>query len=153
MTYIKIGLYGKEIFCTFVSHKTFDMKKTFLILPLIVLATSACKKQTFDERVASEVELFNQKEAPKRLDMYTTFDSMAYEPSTQLLSYFYTIESDLDPSAFPKEEMRKELLKNLRSSIQLKSHKEHGISFRYKYYLKQTGKTIIDCTFTPEEYK
>ena len=129
------------------------MKKTFLFLSIFILGLASCKKQSFDDRVEAEVEQFKKKEAPKRLDIYTTFDSMTYDRTTLVLGYYYTIDSDADVSIFPKEEMRNELLRNLRSSIQLKNHKEHGLSFRYKYYLKRTGETIIDCTFTPEEYK
>ena len=129
------------------------MKKVFLLLPILFLLLASCKKQTFDDRVESEVKYFNEKEAPKRLDTYTTFDSMTYDRSTLELGYYYTIESDADASIFPKEEMQDVLLRNLRSSIQLKSHKEHGLTFRYKYYLKRTGETIIDCSFAPEEYK
>ena len=112
----------------------------------------ACHKQTFDERVQFEVEQFNKKEAPKRLDMYTTFDSMAYDTQTLTLSYFYTIEGDVEASMFPIDAMKEELLGNMRNSIQLKTHKEHGLSFRYVYFLQKTGKPFLDCTFTPEDY-
>ena len=129
------------------------MKKNFLFLSVLLLSLTGCKKETFDERVEAEVMQFNKKEAPKRLDTYTTFDSMTYDRNTLELGYYYTIESDADISIFPKDKMREELLRNLRTSIQLKQHKERGLIFRYKYYLKRTGETIIDCTFTPEEYK
>ena len=140
MTYININLY----LCS--------MKKSILLLPVIALACTACHKQTFDERVLAEVEQFNQKEAPKRLDMYTTFDSMNYDTKSLMISYFYTIEGNMDASVFPVDAMREELLGNLRNSIQLKAHKEHGISFHYIYFLQKTGKPLLDCTFTPEDY-
>ena len=117
------------------------------------LVLTGCKKQTFDERVQAEVDHFNEKEAPKRLDSITTFDSMQYDSKQLLLSYFYTLKTDLPMDLFPKEDVKQELLRNLRQSLQLKTHKEHGLLFRYKYILSPSGDTLIDCTFTPEDYK
>jgi len=117
------------------------------------LVLTGCKKQTFDERVQAEVDHFNEKEAPKRLDSITTFDSMQYDSKQLLLSYFYTLKTDLPMDLFPKEDVKQELLRNLRQSLQLKTHKEHGLLFRYKYILSPSGETLIDCTFTPEDYK
>jgi len=129
------------------------MKKTYLLMAVAALVLAGCKKQTFDERVLAEVEHFNTKEAPKRLDNSTTFDSMQYDASQLKLSYFYTIEADIPADLFPREDIKQELLRNLRQSLQLKAHKEHGLTFHYKYIEQPAGVTIIDCTFTPEDYK
>jgi len=129
------------------------MKKIFLLMATAALVLTGCKKQTFDERVQAEVDHFNEKEAPKRLDSITTFDSMQYDSKQLLLSYFYTLKTDLPMDLFPKEDVKQELLRNLRQSLQLKTHKEHGLLFRYKYILSPSGETLIDCTFTPEDYK
>jgi hypothetical protein len=129
------------------------MRKIFLLMATAALVLTGCKKQTFDERVQAEVDHFNEKEAPKRLDSITTFDSMQYDSKQLLLSYFYTLKTDLPMDLFPKEDVKQELLRNLRQSLQLKTHKEHGLLFRYKYILSPSGETLIDCTFTPEDYK
>lgn len=145
------------------------MKKTFLTILLTVTALTACHKQTFDERVEDEVIQFNEKQAPKRMDAYTTFDSMAYDRQALELSYYYTIDYDFNAQLFTDEEvwneiwqekrgevqtqLREELLRNLQSSIQLKAYKEHGLTFHYTYYLKRTGETVVDCAFTPEDYR
>lgn len=129
------------------------MRKIFLLMATATLVLTGCKKQTFDERVQAEVDHFNEKEAPKRLDSITTFDSMQYDSKQLLLSYFYTLKTDLPMDLFPKEDVKQELLRNLRQSLQLKTHKEHGLLFRYKYILSPSGETLIDCTFTPEDYK
>ena len=55
------------------------MRKIFLLMATATLLLTGCKKQTFDERVQTEVENFNLKEAPKQLDPYTSFDSMRYD--------------------------------------------------------------------------
>lgn len=129
------------------------MKQTFIILAAATLVLASCRKQTFDERVQAEVEFFNVKEAPKRLDTATTFDSMQYNVQQKTISYFYTVQTDIPIDQFPREDMKQELLHNLRHSIQLKAHKDHGLLFHYHYILQPSGDTLIDCTFTPEEYK
>lgn len=113
----------------------------------------ACHKKSFDDIVAEEVKHFNEKEAPKRLDIYTTFDSMTYDIATQTLSYYYTIEGDADSDLFPTEAVKEELKNNLCSSLQLKGHKERGLNFHYKYLSKETGAARVECTFTQEDYR
>ena len=129
------------------------MKRNLLYLAVLVLALTACKKQTFDERVEAEVKQFNTTEAPKRLDQFTTFDSMAYVRDSLTLCYYYTIEGDLDLSIFPEDQLRDELLNNVRTSIQLKPYKERGLRFRYTYFVKDMDKPVINCTFAPEDYR
>ena len=129
------------------------MKRIIIIAAVAVMLMAGCKKQTFNERVLVEVEYFNTKEAPKRLDAATTFDSMQYDANEMLLTYFYTIETDVPADQLPREEVKQELLRNLRHSLQLKSHKEHGVLFHYRYILQPAGETLVDCTFTPEDYK
>ena len=130
------------------------MKRAFLfIIPVVGVLCIACHKQKFDERVIAEIQHFNKKEAPKRLDIYTTFDSMAYDVSNQTLTYFYTVEGEADSDLFPVDAFKQQLKENLHSSLQLKAHKEHGLSFRYLYLSQQTGKPRLDCTFTTEDYQ
>ncbi|MDE7167011.1 MAG: hypothetical protein K2O17_08305 [Bacteroidaceae bacterium] len=127
------------------------MKKTVFLVIGMAVCLSACRKQTFEERVAQEVKEFNEKEAPKRQDMYTMFDSMTFVPKQQTLSYYYTVEGDGE-QLFPAELMKENILKGVRSSLALKSHKEHGLNLQYKYYGKSSGKVLMDVTFTPEDY-
>lgn len=127
------------------------MKRVFTVV-FIAISLSACHKQTFDDQVLADVEHFNQKEAPKQLDPYTTFDSMAYDASNLTLTYFYTLNADVDASLFPTEEARDHLLDNLQNSIQMKTYKEHGLNFRYLFIWHETGLPLLDCTFTPDDY-
>ncbi|MBQ9559908.1 MAG: hypothetical protein IJ762_02335 [Bacteroidaceae bacterium] len=130
------------------------MKKTYLPLLIAAMALASCHKQTFDERVMEDVNHFNEKEAPKQIDLYTSFDSMRYEKETQTVSYFYTISGDADSEElFASKEIEMELLKNLRNSIQLKPHKEHGMQFHYRYISNEHGTPLLDVTFTPDDYK
>lgn len=139
---------------TFEHTKHTDMKKTALLLTLSLTLVSGCRKQTFDERVQAEVEHFNVKEAPKHMDIYTTLDSMNYDQPTQTIGYYYTVNGIADDSElFPAEAFQQQLLQNVRSSLQLKSHKEHGCNFHYCYISQTTGRPLLDVTFTPEDYK
>ena len=129
------------------------MKKTLFTLLLAGLTTTACHRQTFEEQVLDDVKHFNTKEAPKRMDMITTLDSMAYDSETLTLCYFYTIEGDIELARLAADKFPQVLKDNVRTSIPLKPHKEHGLNLYFKYLSQQTGETLIECTFTPEDYK
>ena len=130
------------------------MKKTLFIIIALAFTLTGCKKQTFEERVMADVENFNKKEAPKKMDIYTTLDSMNYEPATQTIGYYYTISGIADdPDMFPADAFRQQLVQNVRSSLQLKPHKEHACNFHYCYFSQSTGRPLLDVTFTPEDYK
>lgn len=127
------------------------MKKALIIFFSIPMWV-CCQRQTFDEAVAAEVERFNAQEAPKRVEEVMTQDSMAYDIATHTLSYFYTVEG-LGEERFPKEQLQQQILQHIRSSIQLKTHKEHDVSFRYRYMGRQGGNVLLDLTVRPEDYK
>ncbi len=129
------------------------MKRNILaIIALLTLFCTACHKETFEDRVAKEVEYFNHNEAPKRQDPISVFDSMSFDRSTLTISYFYTVEGDGE-ALFPTDLMQDNVLKNLRSSLQLKEHKEHGCNFRYVYHGASNGASLLDVTFSPKDYK
>ena len=98
------------------------------------------------------MERFNTEEAPKRVEELMTQDSMAYDITTRTLSYFYTVEG-VGEELFPKEQLQQQILQHIRSSIQLKTHKDHDVSFHYRYHGKESGKVLLDVTFGPEDYK
>jgi hypothetical protein len=136
-----------------IKHDT-NMKKTIFIALTLAFTLTGCKKQTFEDRVIADVEHFNTKEAPKHMDVYTTLDSMNYDKSTQTIGYYYTVNGIADDvELFPAAPFRQQLLQNVRSSLQLKPHKEHGCNFRYCYLSQTTGRPLLDVTFTPEDYK
>ncbi|MBQ8051453.1 MAG: hypothetical protein IJ197_07770 [Bacteroidaceae bacterium] len=129
------------------------MKQAIFTLLLAAVALTACHRQTFEEQVVEDINHFNQKESPKRMDMFTTLDSMSYDPALQLISYYYTVEGEADCDILSAESIESVLLENLRSSIPLKAYKEHGMRFHYVYLSRLTGKPRVECTFTPEDYQ
>ncbi len=128
------------------------MKKTFIFVIAALATFTSCKKQTFEDRVAEEVEYFNKNEAPKRQDPISVFDSMTFERQTLTVGYYYTVEG-IGEEQFPLELMKENVLKNIRASIQLKTHKEHKVNFRYVYLAKSNKKVLMDETYTAEDYK
>ncbi len=122
----------------------------------LILALTSCHKQTFDERVLSDVENFNKKEAPKRADEVTILDSLQYDVESKTVIYFHTLEGNADNEELLTEYVKKKqyegLLKNLKGSIQLKPYKEQGLNFEYRYYSKKSGKLIMSYNFTPNVY-
>lgn len=132
------------------------MIKKLLPLTLLPLFT-ACQKQTFEERVAEEVERFNRKESPKKMDEVTTLDSLNFDASSRTMSYCYSLSGPADDESIltpeVKEKQHEVLLQNLRGSIQLKPHKEQGFNFEYRYYSHKSGKLLLRERFTKRHYE
>ena len=128
------------------------MKQILLTLLLAGATLTACHRHTFEEQILDDVNNFNTKEAPKRMDMITTLDSMAYDSDSQTLSYFYTIEEEIGIESLAGDEFKRVLGEHVRTSIPLKAYKEHGLNFHFKYLSQKSGKPLVECTFTPEEY-
>ena len=133
------------------THKTL----TFALLG-ILLFTSACKRETKDEKFQRDFEQFTQKECPKFVDPCTRLDSAKYDVNSRTISYHYTVQDQLDDESIYTEELtdafRDDILKGLKSSIQMKPYKDEGISFRYDYRSITTGKMLLELAYTPEDY-
>lgn len=127
------------------------MKKVLFLFAGLWLMAS-CQRQSFDEAVAAEVERFNTQEAPKRMEDVMTQDSMSYDIASRTLTYFYTVEG-VGEELFPADQLKEQILQNIRASITLKTHKEHDVTFRYHYTGRASQKVLLDAVFTPEDYK
>ena len=115
-------------------------------------AATSCGKQSFEQQLEADVRNFNEHEAPQRQEPILMLDSMAFDANIHTLSHFYTVEGDGE-RLFPADLWKEEVRKNVRSSLALKPHKEHGINLRYVYYGKSSGKVLMDATYTPEDYR
>ena len=123
----------------------------------ILVAFSACKRETKDEKFKRDYEMFTQKECPKIMDEWTRMDSICYDIESRTLTEYYTVMGRLDAdSIFADEELigdyTEKLLASLKGSIQLKKYKDEGINFRYHYRSLSTGEVRLELTFTPEDY-
>lgn len=124
----------------------------------ILVAFSACKRETKDEKFKRDFELFTQKDCPKLMDPCTRMDSVCYDIGSRTMTEYYTVMSDLDVDSIyanekVMESFRETMLKGLKSSIQLKKYKDEGISFRYLYRSLSTGEVRLELIYTPEDYQ
>ena len=130
-------------------------KLLFLCLGTL-LVCGACKRETKDEKFKRDFEQFTQKECPKFVDPCTRLDSAKYDVESRTISYHYTVQDQLDDESIYTEELtdafHDDILKGLKSSIQMKPYKDEGISFRYDYRSITTGKMLLELSYTPEDY-
>jgi ADP-ribose pyrophosphatase YjhB (NUDIX family) len=117
---------------------------------------SSCQFETFEERCQREAMEYTEKQCPRRMDDYTVMDSVTFDMAQRILTYHYTIEGDLDndtvltPQAIAHfQEILGEEVKN---SVELKHQKEEGVTFRYTYHSKTTGKQRFNVVYDKEFY-
>ena len=133
------------------------MNKVLAILCLGALLLGGCKRETKDERFQREFQKFTQNECPVFMDPGTRLDSAVYDIPTHTLSYYYTVQNDLDDESIYENEdltssFRSNMLKGLKGSLPLKPYKDEGIAFHYAYRSISSGKTLYELTFTSEEW-
>lgn len=121
-----------------------------------IFVFGSCKRETKDEKFKRDFEQFTQTECPKFVDPCTRLDSACYDIESRTLSYHYTVQDMLDDEKIYTEETNNafydDILKGLKNSIQMKSYKDEGITFRYDYRSITTGKMLLILTYTPEDY-
>ena len=133
------------------------MKKALAFFCLgALLFCGACKRETKDEKYQRDFRQFTAKECPKFVDPYTRLDSACYDIESRTLSYHYTVQDVLDNDTIYTEELvesfQSDIQKGLKNSIDLKTYKDEGITFRYDYRSITTGKMLMTLTFTKEDY-
>ena len=133
------------------------MKKVLAIVCLgAIIVFGSCRRETKDEKFKRDFEQFTEKECPKFIDPYTRLDSAIYDIESRTLSYYYSVCKELDNDILYTVEVISDfhdnVLKELKSSIQLKGYKDEGVTFHYDYRSATTGKMMLDLTFTKEDY-
>lgn len=133
------------------------MNRLYLFIILLLLAVTGCKKQTLEERIYQEAQQFTLKNCPKPVDKYTMLDSCTFSIKKRTYYYNYTVKDNLDVDSLYTQELydlfRQQLLSDIKNSIQLKTCKDAGISFCYRYYSARCGKIHMQQIFTPKDYK
>lgn len=132
--------------------------KHLLTILLVLAALVGCKHRTWDEQVQADVERYNSQECPKQLDELTRIDSMAFHLTpTPTLHYYYTVQGLLDDAAVYTEQaldgFRTLTLKHIRTDLEMKNLRQHGVTLIYHYRSQTTGRELQCLTFTAEEYK
>jgi hypothetical protein len=110
-----------------------------------------------DEQIAREAREYTQKQCPRYVDKSTRMDSTTYDTQNRVFAYNYTVEGELDDPAIYTEQVkslfRDKILKEIRSSIQMKSYKDEGLTILYRYVSASTGETRLEYRFEKEEYR
>ncbi len=135
------------------------MKKTNIptLLAVLLLACISCNRMSRDEQIAREAREYTQKQCPRYVDKSTRMDSTTYDTQNRVFAYNYTVEGELDDPAIYTEQVkslfRDKILKEIRSSIQMKSYKDEGLTILYRYVSASTGETRLEYRFEKEEYR
>lgn len=135
--------------------KLIDIAKRFLlILPLGMLPFTACQ-ESLEERCARECKEYTKKKCPVLIAKDIYLDSLTFDQSQHLMTYYYTVEGVLDDAeALQQHNIRGMLLKELKNSAGDKLYKEAGYSFRYVYFSgKQKGMQLVEATFRKSDYQ
>ena len=128
------------------------MKKILLFATLLLL--TACQ-ETLEDRCARECKEYTQKKCPVLVTRGVTLDSMTFDKSQLLMTYYYTVSGLLDDAEALRENNASSLLlKELKNTAALKLYKDAGYNFRYVYHSsKEKGTRVLDATFRKKDYQ
>ena len=89
-------------------------KRIIFILSVGMLSFTACQ-ESLEERCARECKEYTKKKCPVLIAKDIYLDSLTFNTSNQMLSYYYTVEGVLDDAEFLKQrDFRGMLLKELK---------------------------------------
>ncbi len=133
------------------------MNRYLILISILLLGLTACKRQTLEERIQAEAALFTQKNCPKQVDKFTVMDSCVFSIPERTYYYNYTVKGDLDVDSIYTQDLyeafRQDLLSGIKGSITLKACKDAGVSFCYRYYSDRSGKLLMMQKFTKKDYR
>ncbi len=134
------------------------MSSFYPLILFIVLLLAGCKKQTFDQRILQEVDIYNRREGGKMLnDGVTRRDSLHYDTSTRTLSYCHTMVGEGDNKDLINQSnmqtFRNSLLEELKNDLRMRPYLESELNIRYIYYSQSTGEILVENVFTPDDYR
>lgn len=133
------------------------MNRFLILISILLLGLTACKRQTLEERIQAEAALFTQKNCPKQVDKFTVMDSCVFSIPERTYYYNYTVKGNLDVDSIYTQDLyeafREDLLSGIKGSITLKACKDAGVSFCYRYYSDRSGKLLMMQKFTKKDYR
>ena len=99
--------------------------------------------------------MYNKKNCPAKLSENIFMDSVAFEPSTHTISYYYTLTGVADTTLTEKQqEVKDALLNELKNTPSMDMYKEADYNFHYRYMSqKRPNQVLYDLLFTPKDYK
>ena len=130
------------------------VRKIIFIIPAGILLFTACQ-ESLEERCARECKEYTKKKCPVLVTNGVYIDSMTFDRSKLLMTYYYTVEGVLDNAeALQQHDVRGMLLKELKNSAGVKLYKDAGYNFRYVYFsTKEKGTQLFEATFRESDYR
>ncbi|CAD7808532.1 hypothetical protein CHRY9390_01846 [Chryseobacterium aquaeductus] len=134
------------------------MKKLMMLsLVSVSLLAVSCKKEDRVEKELKEAAVDMNKMTPQILNEGVRLDSVSVAAG-KTLQYNYTLTDDVKEELTPEEinlyqsESKKEALKSMETSPDMKNFRENEVTLKYVYYDKN-GKLTADFSVAPSEYK
>lgn len=136
------------------------MKLNFPILSLFITicVLSACQ-ENFDTRMKHEAHDYTQKHCPQNIEENNVLDSTTYDIATRTYHRWFTLSGLLDTpesattmQKYP-EELKRQLILELRTAPGWKECKEQGINFAYTYRSARTGKKLFKVSISKNDYQ
>ena len=122
---------------------------------LIFFLFTACT-ESFSDRCRREAREFTERQCPRLIANFIVLDSMTYAEEPQGFTYHYRLQGEWDDPELLTPDILEEFVQNvgksLREDITLKTYKERGLHFTYRYVSASTGQLYTEATFGPEDY-
>ena len=141
------------LYCLSIMKKISPFSVLFAVLTLM----SACKYETYFDKIQRQAKEYTELKCPYHIDEYTIMDSKEFSIEDTTLIFNYTVRDKLDDKSIYTslliEEFREKTLMSLKGDLSSKAMKEKGIKFSYRYRSESSGETLLDITFTREDYE
>lgn len=129
-----------------------------LSLSAICCFLSACQ-ENFDKRLEREARDYTLKHCPLNIEEGNVLDSTTYDLTTRTYHRWFTLSGPLDnPDAvaamqnYP-EELKRQLILELKNAPDWKECKEQGINFAYTYRSTRTGRVLFKVNLSKNDYQ
>ena len=128
------------------------------ITTVITLSMTSCQESK-PERFERESREYTERKCPQRVtpDGSVVLDSLVYHKECpDDIIYYYSVDATDDVVVklqMQKEELRKQLLSSINSSVDLKNIKAAGLTIIYLYRNKATQQELLKFSFTKNDYK
>lgn len=138
------------------NRRTAYILTTCLALALIVLVTSC--QESKRERFEREAREWTKKNCPRpEFEDIIILDSLVcHNDGNNDYVYCYSVKADsimLEQMEQMHDELKENLLKAVRNSVDLRHVKEEGLNIVYAYYNAETREKVSEFRFTTEDYR
>lgn len=137
-------------------RRLLHISSAWFCLPLLGMMLFASCQESLEERAEREAREYTEKNCPTPPENGVITDSLVFNKSNKTQFYYLTFTGEIDEPemiAGHEDELRQQLLEQIRYNPTLRPYKEAGFSFAYVCRSQKTGKTVLNYKFTPKDYK